>query len=227
MKLLVFLILSASAFADPAPKHTCRILFLNGPDSAPEKLQLFDGSKCTEVELPRMNFSKVYELAGGPLTLSMLSAPPVDPKNIPAGAPGVVVAETMADFYLLLSSDPANQIAPVRLQVIDASAEKLKLGQMLWFNLSPDQVGGVLGSEKISLQPGGRATVNAPAAGAQDYVVNLAFRIPGNELLYPLCETKWRHDPRSRSVAFIMTETGVRSPRVMVFPDYREPVEKR
>ena len=62
----------------------------------------------------------------------------------------------------------------------------------------------------------------APTTGSGDYPVKLFFRIPDNEHLYPLCETKWRHDPRSRSVAFIITENGQRSPRVMIFPDFRE-----
>ena len=224
MKLLfLLLLLPAAALAQQAPKHTCRILFLDGPDNAPEKLQLFDGSKSREVDLPRMNFSKVYQLPAGPLELRLLPAPPADPAKLPPGAPTAAVAGDIADFYLLVTSDPANTVAPVRMQVINAGADKLKPGQMLWFNLTRNPVAGTLGSEKLTIQPGTRATLNAPATGNQDYQVNLSFRIPGNPRIYPLCETKWRHDPRSRSVAFIITEQGSRSPRVLVFPDYREP----
>ena len=115
--LLIFLLLPAAAFAAKAPEHTCRILFLDGPDDAPAILQLFDGAKCREVDLPRMNFSKVYQLPGGPLKLRLLPDPPADPANVPPEAPGVTVAEGIADFYLLVTSDPANPIAPVRMQV--------------------------------------------------------------------------------------------------------------
>ena len=224
MKLfLIFLLLPAAVLAAKAPEHTCRILFLGGPDDAPTTLQLFDGAKCREVDLPRMNFSKVYQLPGGPLKLCLLPAPPADPAKVAAGAPTVTVAEGTTDFYLLVTSDPANTVAPVRMQVINAGADKLKLGQTLWFNLTKSPVGGTLGSEKLAIQPAARAILNAPTSGNRDYPVNLTFRIPGNERLYPLCETRWRHDPRSRSVAFIITENGHRSPRVMVFPDYREP----
>ena len=170
-----------------------------------------------------MNFSKVYQLPAGPLELRLLPAPPADPAKLPPGAPTAAVAGDIADFYLLVTSDPANTVAPVRMQVINAGADKLKPGQMLWFNLTRNPVAGTLGSEKLTIQPGTRATLNAPATGNQDYQVNLSFRIPGNERIYPLCETKWRHDPRSRSVVFIITEQGSRSPRVLVFPDYREP----
>ena len=129
MKLLLLFLLPAAAFAQRAPDHTCRILFLGAPDDAPQKLQLFDGAKCREVDLPRMNFSKVYLLPAGPLNLRLLPAPPDDPAKVPPGAPGVTVAEDVNDFYLLVTGDSANPIAPVRMQVISAGADKLKLGQ--------------------------------------------------------------------------------------------------
>jgi hypothetical protein len=224
LKLLVLLLLlPAAAFAQKPSAHTCRILFLSGPDDAPEKLHLFDGAKSREVELPRMNFSLVYQLPAGALNLCLLPAPLADPAKVPRGAPSATVAEGVTDFYLLVTSDPANTVAPVRLQVINAGADKLKAGQTLWFNLTANAVGGTLGTEKLAIQAGARATVDAPASGNRNYQVNLAFRIPGDEQLYPLCETQWLHDPRSRSVAFIINENGNRSPRVMVFPDYREP----
>lgn len=228
MKLLHYLAISllvpvAAMAADKAPKHTCRILFFDGPEAAPEKLQLFDGATCREVDLPRMNFSKVYELPPGALRLSLLPAPPADPAQLPPGTPGVTVAGDVVDFYLLVTSDPANTVAPVRMQIINAGADKLRAGQMLWLNLTKNAVGGTVGSEKLVILPGSRAIVDAPASGNQDYEVNLTFRIPGDDHLYPLCETRWRHDPRSRSVVFINAENGIRSPRVLVFPDYREP----
>ena len=225
MKLLLLLLclVPAAAFAQhKAAKHTCRILFFDGPESAPEKLQLFDGATSLEVDLPRMNFSKVYPLRPGPLTLCLLREPPADPTKLPPGAPSMTVAEDITDFYLLVTSDPANTVAPVRMQIINASGDKLRAGQMLWFNLTKNAVGGIVGSEKLVIQSNSRVTLDAPAKGNQDFAVNLTFRMPGNERLYPLCETRWRHDPRSRSVVFINSENGVRSPRVMVFPDFRE-----
>jgi len=228
LSLILLLFLPAASFAAPAPapEHTCRILFLDGPDDAPQKLQLFDGAKCREVELPRMNFSEVYQLPGGPLNLRLLPAPPADPTKIPLDAPGVTVAEDIMDFYLLVSSDPANTIAPVRMKIINAGADKLKIGQTLWFNLTKNTVGGTLGTEKLTIQPGTRTILDAPTTVSGDYPVKLFYRIPGNDVLYPLCQTMWHHDPRSRSVAFIINEEGQRCPRVMVFPDYREPPPK-
>lgn len=222
----IFLLLLGSllslAHAQKTPPRTCRILFLDGPDSAPDTLHLFDGMKSQEVDLPRMNLSKIYTLPSGPLTLRFLPKAVSDPATIPVKAPAVVVAETMQDMYLLLTSDPANEIAPVKVQVINAGTDQLKLGQMLWFNLTPSPVGGILGKQKITLAPQSRTVVDAPAAQSEGYPVNLAYRRPGNDALYPLCETKWQHDPRSRSLVFIIAEQGVRTPRVLAFPDYRE-----
>ena len=227
--LFILILVPSVAFAQQkAPKHTCRILFFDGPDAAPEKLQLFDGATSLEVDLPRMNFSKVYPLRPGALSLCLLPEALSDPTKLPPGAPSVTVAEDITDFYLLVTSDPANTVAPVRMQVINAGADKLRAGQMLWFNLTKSPVAGTVGSEKLVIQPNSRVILNAPAKSNLDYPVNLSYRIPDNERLYPLCETRWRHDPRSRSVVFINAEKGVRTPRVMVFPDYREaPVEKK
>lgn len=227
LALLPALLLPALACAEKAQEHSCRILFLEGPDDAPATLHLFDGAGSREVDLPRMNLSKVYRLRPGPLALSLLPQPLADPAKLPAGAPAATVPAELTDFYLLVTSDPANRVAPVRMQVINAGADRLKPGQMLWFNLTKNTVGGTVGSEKLVIQPQSRATLDPPARGNANYPVNLAYRIPGNEHLYPLCETKWLHDPRSRSLAFVIAGQGVRTPRVLVFPDYRETAGKK
>jgi hypothetical protein len=218
---LILLALASASFGKEQAKRTCRILFLEGPDSAPNTLQLFDGTRSREVELPRMNLSRIYELPPGNLTLTLLPAPIDDPAKLSPGAPSIKLPEAVTDFYLLLTSDPSNGIAPVGMQVINAGVDRLRAGQMLWFNLTEHQVGGRLGSEKLAIQPRSTATLDPPAAGATDYPVDLAYRVEGKEQLYPICETKWLHDPRSRSLAFIFAKPGTRTPRVLVFPDFR------
>lgn len=209
-----------------APKHTCRILFFNAPGDAPQKLFLFDGTDTQEVELPKMNFSPVYELAPGKIAIALLPKEPEDPEKIPAGAPKVVVPEGVVDFYLLVTSDKDNKVAPVRMQVVNVGDDKLKLGQMLWFNLTDLTVGGMVGTQKLLIGPKKRLVLDPPAKGHADFPVSLSFRITGDKQLYPLCETTWRHDPRSRSVVFINAEPGKRAPRVMGFSDFREKPDK-
>jgi len=102
--------------------------------------------------------------------------------KIPPAAPGVAVAEGLGDFHLIVTSDPAKMIAPVRMQVINAGADKLKSGQTLWFNLTKNPVSGTVGTETPKIQPGVCTTLNAPNTGNQGYPVKLFFRIPAENM---------------------------------------------
>ena len=202
--------------------RTCRILFLGAPDGAPETLHLFNGTTSQEVELPQMNLSPLYQLPTGPLVLRLLPAPPPPPAEVSPEAPKAVLAEAITDCYLLVSSDLSNTIAPVKLQIIDADPAKFTNGQMLWFNLTPNQIGGKIGNKDLAMAANSKIILDPPASTNEDYNVNLSFRMPGNERLYPLCETKWQHDTRSRTVVFVVAQQGTRTPRVLGFPDYRD-----
>ena len=221
MRFLILFLLAfpLSAIAQEKAGRTCRVLFLGAADTDPDKLQLHDGSKCREVELPRMNFSKFYELPGGALTLRLLASEPAEGQMPSSSAPAASVAETAGDIYLLVTPDPANKTVPVRMQVIDAAADRFKPGQMMWYNLTTQDVGGQVGKQQLVLKARSRLIMDAPASGSEDYNVNLSYRMTGKDALYPLCETRWVHDPAARTVLFVVNEPGSRAPRVMGFPD--------
>ena len=61
----------------------------------------------------------------------------------------------------------------------------------------------------------------------EDYHVNIHLIPPGNDSPEPLCETNWRHDPRSRGVYFILKPAGSLIPRILGFPDFREAAEEK
>lgn len=219
---ITLLLLPSGAIAqNAASKHTCRILFFDAPRGTPKKLHLFDGQKTQEVELSKMNFSPVYVLPGGPLNLRLLSSPPSDPQKIPAEAPSAQVPEKMVDFYLVLTSDPTNKVAPVRMQIIDAGFDKVKSGQMLWFNLTPNTIGGVVGSQRLVVQPNSRTVLDAPSLKTGEYPIQLYFQIPSDDRTHPLCSTSWGHDPRGRNIVFISTAPNSRTPRVRGYIDLR------
>jgi hypothetical protein len=222
--LLIFLpVLPASGQDREAAKRTARFLFLNAPSDAPRTLQLFDGKDSREVELPRMNLSDPYALPAGPLALRLLTTAVEAPENVPAGAPVISVPATVTDAYFLVSSDPSNKVAPVRVQVVDAGVGKFKTGQTLWFNLTPHLVGGAVGTQKLSLKPRSSGITHAPATGRESHVVNLFYKPADDNRVYPICETQWLHDPRSRKLAFVFNEPGRRAPRVLAFLDHRPP----
>jgi hypothetical protein len=141
---------------------------------------------------------------------------------VPAGAPTAGIAASIRDFYLIVSSDPANKVAPVKMQVIDADAAHFKPGQMLWFNLTQNKVGGIVGTRKLAIHPNSRLILDAPSNRPEEYHVNIHFIAPGKERPEPLCETNWFHDPRSRSVLFILQPPGSNIPRIQGFPDFRD-----
>lgn len=228
MRFLAILIglLPLASSAQEKGSRTCRVLFLGGGDTDAKTLHLFDGAASREVQLPRLNLSPVYPLPGGALTLRLLAAPAVKDQPVDPAAPSVAVGEGIGDFYLLVSPDPSNKTVPVRMQVIDATADRFKSGQMLWYNLTAHDVGGQVGTQKLAIKARSKVILDRPAAAAGDYNVNLSYRMTGKEALYPLCETRWVYDPASRIVLFIINEPGSRIPRVLGFPDHREETGK-
>jgi hypothetical protein len=228
--IVLFLSLVLCSTAAEKAARSCRILFLNAPDDAPEKLHLFDGTASREVELTRMGFSPVYQVNAAATALALLPSPPAAPKSgtaptLPDGAPKAALAESITDFYLIVTSDPVNKVAPVKMQVIDAGAATFKRGQMLWFNLTDSKVGGQVGSRKLLLAENSRLVLDAPANGMEDYHVSLYYQPPGKTEAEPLCETNWSHDPRSRGVFFVLKPANNLIPRILGFPDFREKPE--
>lgn len=76
--------------------------------------------------------------------------------------------------------------------------------------------------QKLAIKAQSKVILDPPATGQQDYNVNLNFRIVGEDVFYPLCETRWVHNPDNRTLLFILNESGSRAPRILGFPDHRE-----
>jgi hypothetical protein len=223
---LLLITLPLAAQKKASKERSCRIIYLSAPAGAPTKLHLFDGKTSQEVELPRMNLSGPYTLPPGRLNLRMVSEPVANPKKLPKGAPHAVVTTNVRDFYLLVTTDSKNTIAPVSLRLINANTDRFSNGQILWLNLSPHTVKGTVGNQKLRLPPQSRRIIKPPANSRATCPVDLSFIITGDKRRHPLCETSWLHDPRTRMIAFVFTEKGRRTPRVLAFPDSRPPPKK-
>jgi hypothetical protein len=223
LKILLLLTLPAFSQTDRKPLRTCRIIYLMAPPDAPKSLHLFDGKTSREVHLPRMNFSDVYQVTGGDATLRLVPEAVVDPEMIPRCAPSVKIPESVSDLYLIVSNDPANPVAPVRMQMIDADGSRFKTGQIMWFNLTARGIAGRVGDTRLLLRPNARTVTDSPSGKAGSYPVKLDYYPDIKGPPQPLCETTWNHDPRSRMVAFIFSEPDREAPRVFAFPDYRIP----
>ena len=219
--------LPALAQAQPEAPRTCRLLFVGVPKEVPAKLFLFDGTNVHPVEAGRMSFSPVYRLPAGHIRIALLSSPPPIPaagqlaSEIPNLAPSAAIPESTTDFYLFLSSDPTNPVLPLKIQVVNAGMTEFSQGSMLWFNLTENTVGGILGSKKLRIAPHSRIILEPPTANSEDYYVNVHYVRPGENHSEPLCETRWQHDPRSRTVFFVLKDSSRASPRILGISDFR------
>jgi hypothetical protein len=203
-----------------APR-TCRFLFLAPQDNAPEKAYLHDGKESREVKLPSMNLSDVHELPAGDITLRLLPQPWVADQPLPPGAPAIALPQAIRDCYIIVASDPNNKVLPLRLQIIDANPAGFKNGQLMWFNLSPFAIGGLLGEERLNLKPKSQTIVDAPAKGFDTYPVTLGYQPETGKRVEPLCSTYWRHHPEARSVMFVVTSPTGKAPVIKGFTDSR------
>ncbi len=222
-----FILLTLFAFitfthAQEAPQRTCRIVFLDRPADAPKTLHLFDGTTSQEIELPGMNLSPVYKLASGNINLRLLPDKVEDPKTISPDAPSVEIPETYTDFFLIISSDPDNKIAPVSIKAFNPANEAFKLGQILWINLTNKTITGKIGDQVLSLNPNSSAVVEAPRSDRGDYSVILNYLIEGKSDPYAICETQWQHNPASRAVVIVTSNQGRKAPRVSSYSDFRQ-----
>jgi len=224
---LLFALLTCllSHFAQAGSGRSCRIVFLDRPADAPRLLHLFDGSNSQEVDLPSMNLSQQYEFAPGATQVKLLSAKVGDPEGVPPDAPSVDIPADYADFLLIVFSDPDQQIAPLKLDVVNLGGENFKLGQMLWHNRTDKTIEGKLGGQILSLAPESSKTMDAPVSDkgvpANGYY-NASFTYQAGEkgAFEPITEQQWWHDARSRHLGFIV-DSGGKLPKIFFYRDFR------
>ena len=205
-----------------AAGRTFRVLFVGNAKNTPKTLQLFDGKHSQKIELPRMNLSPVYKLPLGRLSLHLLGETSgKKPKQALAGSPQATLAKGISDFYLIISRNRHNAALPYSMRNNNASPGKVRNGQMLWFNLTKKHITGNVGSQKINLKPKSQKITKAPAKGIKNYHVDIYYQMPKEKDTWPLCETKWLHNPAARIIMFVLPETGSRVPRIMSFTDFR------
>jgi hypothetical protein len=226
MRTILLLLSLAPMLAAAEGVRTCRILFPGGPEQHADKYYLYDGESSQEIALPRLSFSPVYKLRPGDIKIRLLTSPVSKPEELPPGAPEVTLTADARDIYLLVSNDPDNAALPLQMRVVNANHDKIRLGEMLWFNLTQKHIAGKVGKSSLHLAPNASALVGEPASSPGDYPVEIYFRVPDDDRTHPLIESQWHHDPRSRCVVFVFDEGKRRAPRVMSFSDFRLPREK-
>lgn len=232
MKILLTILASllpilSQTHAQEAAKRTCRILFVERPANAPKSLHLFDGTSSQEVDLPSMNLSPLYPVASGAIQLKLLPTK-ADPSNpVSPDAPSVDIPEAFTDFLLLVTSDPANKIAPVKIEAINLKSEHFKIGQTLWINRTDAAIKAELGSQTLSLDPQGTKIIDSPfsdkATPTSGYFsATFTYKPDADAAFTPITEQQWWYDANSRHLGFIKNSGG-KLPKIHLFRDFREP----
>lgn len=216
--------------AQEATHRNCRIVFPGRPADAPKRLHLFDGTSSQEIELPSMNLSPVYNLPAGAMHLKLLTSKPEDSESVPPDAPSIEIPENYHDFYLIVSRDPENKIAAVKLKAINIETANLKLGQTLWINHTDQTIEGKLGDRILSLGPDSSKILDAPFINKSGptrgyYHASFTYLVRGMETFEPITEQQWWHDATCRHLGFI-EHSGGKLPKIYVFRDFRDPEPK-
>ncbi len=225
-----FLLFFASAIllslSVQAQTRTCRLLYPERPKDAPKVAYLFDGENNHQVTLPSLNFSNVVELPDGPLTLALSPNEILNPENVPKDLPLLKVSQSVSHFYILFTPDKKNKTLPVKMNLVSAGSNKLKPGQTLWYNMTPHQIGAILGEEKLVLKPQSHKISDGPISKSGYYVAQLAYQANGKGDYAPITKQSWWHDAKSRHVGFVVN-TGGKLPKVYYFRDFRLPKSVR
>jgi hypothetical protein len=215
----VFSILGNTLHANP---RTCRIVFPERPQDAPKITYLFDGKNSQKVTLPSMNLSEVIELPNGPLTLVMSATEITDPEVIPPKAPRLSIPEKIMDFYIIIVPDPKNQELPIKMNLVDTGAIKLKPGQTLWYNFTEHRIAAKLGTADMLIDPMGRTISKDPTPKSDYYTARFKYQAGGKGPYEPITEQYWWHDANSRHLGF-MVNTGGKLPKIYFYRDFRLP----
>ena len=198
-------------------ERACQTLFFQRPADAPAQIFLHDGQRSRKIELPKLNLSEPYAIAGGDVRLAFTETEVTDPKQIPATAPTAAVPAAWPRVLLLFQSDPA---APGKLRVtpLEVGAERFRPGEMLWFNLTDLALGGQIGKSKLLAHSHSQIVLPAPADQAGDYSVAIDMMEKDSTTGRPVCRTTWQFDPGVRMLVFVAADPGRRAPRVMGIP---------
>jgi len=144
-----------------------------------------------------------------------------DSKNLPLDAPKLTLRESVQDFYILVSSDPANSTLPLKMRIVDLADKKLKPGYTLWINQTDLRISAKLGEKEMSVAPGGETISKDPISISGYYKAKFHYQTNSEGKPLKITEQQWWHDTDSRHLGFIVN-TGGRLPKIYFYRDFRQ-----
>ncbi len=229
-KFLVLLALGCVAFVDAADtpgssSRTCRLLYVQAPFDAPDKVVLVVDKDSTEVDLPRLTISNArVKLPAGPVRVYAAAKAPTKAEPLPAGTPFVDIPEAMSDALIVLL--PNGQPGPLSFIMLPVEFNKGRApeGAVIWFNLSERIIYAKLGEAAVTVNPRGSA-LSMPTVGIdQPYVVYVdASPVPPETETVPVVRGSWVKEARMRNLLFVVPDPSRTVPRILSIPDRLDP----
>jgi hypothetical protein len=205
-----------------AEEKTCRIIFPDRPQNAPQEVYLFDGEVSHKIALPSMNFSEILKLPAGDLELSITADAVSESAAITKAAPQVKIPAGMKNFYLVVLSDPGNTTMPLRMLPLDSGDDHLRPGQTLWVNLTAHRIACDYGDCSLDIPPDTNVVGEPPLKDSGYFKVKFRYQPNASGDFLPVMQKSAWFDAQSKNLGFILNSNN-RFPRIFTIRDYREP----
>lgn len=213
-RILLALLCIFAASSEVQAARKARAIFIQPPDSSPEKAFLFTGAVYAEMELPQRNLSPEVKLPDGDITVAILPDKLAANAKVPDGTPTIKIPEAWSRCLLLFFPDPENKVFPARVIPVNASTADFPIGHTLIYNVSTAAIAAKFGDQIVRVMPGKSVSVKPPISGFGSYPVDIECAFPGDTKPTSICSSNWQHDPSVRQIMFVTPAPGYKVPRV-------------
>jgi len=225
LALLLAAALVGAADGATSASRSCRLLYIQAPFDAPEKVVLVVGKEATDVDLPRLSISSARaKLPSGAVRVYAATKAPTKAEPLPENSPYVDIPETMSDALIVML--PTGQPGPLSFIMLPVEFHKNRApeGAVLWFNLSDRIIYAKLGNANVTVNPKGSA-LSMPTVGLDEpYVVYVdASPVPPETETVPVVRGSWVKEARVRNLLFVVPDPSRTVPRIMSIPDRLDP----
>ena len=215
----IFIVSALCALGTLSAERTVRVLYYGAPkDSNLQQAFLYGGlTESMPVTLNRSNFSEQIPIPEELEVLRVLPEPLGEDEVFPKGTPSVSIPTTWADTLLIFFHDSANEVMPIRIAKINASAGVFNSGELYWINMSEVFVGGTVGGTELRIAPKKTVIMKCPTEESE-CAVKLDFVVQGENSRRSLIRQMWSINKQTRQVVFILNRPAPQMAGYYVLP---------
>ncbi|MEO0040269.1 MAG: hypothetical protein RIS38_1217 [Verrucomicrobiota bacterium] len=222
---LLVLVAGLAAAPEASSPRALRLVYVQAPENAPEKVFLVAGKVTKEIDLPRLSVSTSrLDLPAGPVRVFAATQAPTRDNPLPSDAPFVDIPETLGSVLVVLL--PNGKSGPLGFQMlpVEFSQKAVPEGAVMWFNLSDRTIFAKHGSSQAAVAPRRSGTVVPSGKSGDSYqvMVDLAPEAGESETV-PFLRARWTKEARRRDLLFVVADTDRRFPRIICVPELMEP----